>query len=170
VTFGYCADKNICSILAHTYQEGGITMVDEVDVTGLREKLAEAEAQVEALEAAAADAEARASTAQSQVGDLQTQVREAAVRYRAARLAAAPDVPPELVSEAGTIDAVEAEFEAAQRVIAKVRERLEEEAPEMRPARVPAGAPNRRPQDWSSLPASEKIRIGLQQLSEREGR
>ncbi len=146
-------------------------MVDETDVTGLEERLAEAQAQVESLQLAAADAEARAATAQSRVGELQTQVREAAARYRTARLASAPDVPPDLVPEVGTIDEVEQEFEAAQRVVAQLRERLQQEAlEERRSGRIPTGAPNRRPADLSGLPASEKIRLGLQQLSEREGR
>lgn len=62
-------------------------------------------------------------------------------------------------------------MEAAERVVGQLRERIQKEALEQRgAARIPAGSPGRRSPDLSSLPASEKIRVGLRQLSEREGR
>lgn len=154
-----------------------------------QEQLAEALAQIEALQSAAADAEARAETVRIQLaeavaaresaemeanqlrGELdgaQSQVREAAVRYREVRLSAHPDVPEDLVPEGGTLDDVDRALEAAVKVVGQVRERVEEEGKEeRRGARVPAGSPPRRAPDLSALPPSEKIRLGLQQLSER---
>jgi hypothetical protein len=169
------------------------------DTTELEERLADAQAQIEALQSAAADAEARAATARDgeaevraqlaeieaareesagaldglrgEVDGLRLELREAAAKYRAARLAAAPDVPGELVPELATIEGVDREFESAQQVIGRVREHIEQQAAEeRRSARVPAGSPGSRAPDLSTLSASEKIRAGLQQLSEREGR
>ena len=181
-------------------------MTKDPDLTELEDKLAEANAQIEALQSTAADAEARAATVRAellaaregeaalhaQISDaeaarelvagelaglrdetegLRGMLRDAAGKYRTARLAAAPDVPAELVPELQTIDEIDREFEAAQRVVGSLRERLQQEAlEERRSARVPAGSPGRRPQDLSSLSTTEKIRAGLQQLSEREGR
>ncbi len=159
-------------------------MEDLSEVTEFEERMAEAQAQIESLQATAADAEARAATAQAEAAALRqrttksesaleaahSQVRESAVLYRTARLAAAPEVPPELVSERDTVEEVEREFEAALRVVEAMRERLRAEGKTKRQIRVPPGAPVRREVDTSSLPASEKIRIGLQRLSEREGR
>lgn len=72
--------------------------------------------------------------------------------------------------EADSIEAVERDFESASQLVASLRERIREEAAREQGGRVPRGAPERREQDLSSLPASEKIKIGLRQLSEREGR
>jgi chromosome segregation ATPase len=175
-------------------------MKGDSDTNELEEQLTEAYAQIETLQASAADAEARATTARAELkaaaeaqaeviarlesaeaerdaaqgriaereaaGDgLRGQLREAAVKYRAARLAAAPDVPQDLVPELETIEEIDREFESAVRVVGQLREKLEREAAEQKPrGRVPVGAPARRQQDLSSLSPGEKIRIGLQRL------
>jgi septal ring factor EnvC (AmiA/AmiB activator) len=167
--------------------------------------LAEARAEIEALQAAAADAEARAATAcddlaearghaaeveeqlalaaaerETARGELaetrealtaaRTAVREAAARYRAAVLAAAPDIPQDLVPEAEDIAEIDRCVESARRVVGRVREKLEEATAEAaRTLRVPAGAPARRAPDVSSLSPEDKIRLGLQQAAQREG-
>lgn len=62
------------------------------------------------------------------------------------------------------------EFEAAQRVVGQLREKIEREAVEQaRAARVPAGAPARRGADVSSLSPGEKIKLGLQRLDRTGG-
>ena len=178
-------------------------MKGDSDTNELEEQLTEAYAQIETLQASAADAEARATTAsadlkaavdaqedlQSQLVEaeadrnaaqgrvaqleldgegLRGQLREAALKYREVRLAAAPDVPQDLVPELATIEEIDREFESAMRVVGQLREKLEKEAAEQkRTTRVPAGAPARRQVDVSSLSASEKIRLGLQRLEER---
>jgi seryl-tRNA synthetase len=161
--------------------------------------LAEAMAQIDALQASAADAEARAATAQSQLDELrqaqnasqaqveeatsaraateaelvQTQselsesrghLREAAARYRDARLASAPEIPQDLVPAAQSLDEIDQGFEAAQRVVQQLREKLDEET---RSARVPAGSPQRRAPDLSGLSPAEKIKAGLQEIDRR---
>ncbi len=168
----------------------------------LDDRLADAQAQIESLQAAAADAEARAATAReeltdakgarssveallaesaaareaaedelsgmrSEVEEARSRLVEAAVKYREAKLASAPEIPQDLVPAAETLAEIDAGFEAAQRVVGQLRERMREER---QPARVPVGSPARRAPDLSSLSPSEKIRLGLQQLTEREGR
>ena len=164
------------------------------------DRLAEAQARIEALEAAAADAEARSATAleelsgvkqgrldletqlaeavfaretaegelartRSEAGETRTHLAEAAVKYREAKLASAPEIPRELVPAVERLTEIDEAFEAARLVAAQLRERIEEER---QSARVPVGSPTRRaPADFSPLSASEKIRLGLQQLSER---
>lgn len=168
--------------------------------TELEEQLADARAQIEALQAAAADAEARAATARDEVtaakgehdalrtqlaeaegardqangtiAELEShadavrgQLRDAVAKYREARLGGAPDIPHDLVPEHETVDEIDREFEAAQRVVGQLREKIEREAVEQaRAARVPPGAPARRGQDVSSLSPGEKIKLGLQRL------
>jgi len=167
------------------------------------DRLAEAQARIEALEAAAVDAEARSATAleelsgvkqgrldletqlaeavfaretaegelartRSEAGETRTHLAEAAVKYREAKLASAPEIPRELVPAVERLTEIDEAFEAARLVAAQLRERIEEER---QSARVPVGSPTRRgPADLSALSASEKIRLGLQQLSEREAR
>ena len=163
------------------------------DVVELEEQLAEARAQIEALQASAADAEARATTARAErdglreqmteaeaardaalgrIGEIESEaeglrgeLRSAAVKYRAARLASDTDVPEELVPELGTIEEIDREFESAQRVVGQLREQLgRDAAAQARTVRVPAGSPARREADVSSLSSGEKIRLGLQRL------
>lgn len=150
-------------------------MTDTSDTTELEDQLAEAFARIDELQTSAADAEARAATAQVELiaatqahDDLRGQLREAALKYREARFAATPDVPQDLVPELETIEEIDREFESAVRVVDQLREKLEKEAAhQKRTGRVPAGSPERRQADLSSLPASEKIRLGLQRLDER---
>jgi chromosome segregation ATPase len=148
-------------------------MTDTFDTSELEEQLAEAFARIEELQTSAADAEARAATAQAELKaaahsqeELREMLREAASRYRAARLAATPEVPEDLVPELETIEEIDREFESAVRVVEQLREKLEKEA-KPRVARVPAGSPARREADVSSLSPGEKIRLGLQSLEER---
>jgi chromosome segregation ATPase len=170
------------------------------------EALIESQAQIEALQTAAADAEARATTARAELNETRntvariegelaqaasareaahgeldllrseltaakTVIRETAARYRVAKLASAPDVPAEMVPESEDLEEIDLGFEEAQRVVGQLREKLQEEAlAAARTFRVPAGSPPRRAADVSSLSPGEKIKLGLQQAAEREGR
>lgn len=150
------------------------------ETSALKEQLSEALAQVDSLQAAVADAEARAATHSDRVAALQgevdaaraenerlgTRVRESALKYREARLAASPHIPPELVSSA-ELDEIDEQFAAAEGVVSEMRERMEKERRQQSPP-VPAGSPVRRAPDYSQLPPGEKIKLGLQQLAERE--
>lgn len=153
----------------------------EPEMSALKEQLAEALAQVDSLQAAVADAEARAASHSERIASLQGDVdtaradserltarlRESALRYREARLAAAPHIPPELVPGEG-LEEIDEQLAAAERVVSDMRERVAKERRQESPP-VPAGSPVRRAPDYSQLPPGEKIKLGLQQLAEREG-
>ncbi len=153
----------------------------DLDEAQLKEQLVEAQAQIEALQSAAADATARASTAraelaeaatardsargeltqlQAELTEVRSQLREATVKYREMRLATVPEMPAELVPATESLEDIDRGFEAAQRVLSQVREKMQEE---QKPSRVPVGAPQRRAPDLSGLSAAEKIRLGLQE-------
>ena len=151
------------------------------ETSALKEELADALAQMDSLQAAVADAEARAATGRDRLaglqGELETvrgenerlgaRLRESAVKYRDARLAAAPEIPSDLVT-AEEMEEIEGQLAAAERVVSEMREKMERERRRETPA-VPAGAPVRRAPDFSGLPPAEKIRVGLQESSRREG-
>ena len=148
------------------------------ETAALKEQLADALSQIDALQSAAADAEARATSAAERLAALQgerdaaradaerlsSRLREAALRYRDARLAAAPDIPADLV-RGEEMEQIEEELAAAERVVTEMRERMEREKRQETPA-VPAGSPVRRAPDFSGLPAAEKIKLGLKQRSD----
>jgi len=150
------------------------------ETSAVKEQLAEALAQVDSLQAAVADAEARAATHSDRIAALQgeldaaradserldTRLRESALKYREARLAASPHIPPELVTGEEQ-EEIDEQFAAAEHVVSQMRERVEKERRQESPP-VPAGSPVRRAPDYSQLPPGEKIKLGLQQLAERE--
>jgi chromosome segregation ATPase len=149
------------------------TPAEDVDMD---ERLEEAQAQIESLQAGAADAEARAATAREEleaareartaaeaareetdgelarlrleVEDGRSRLAEAAVKYREAKLASAPEVPADLVPPAESLAEIDEGFESARRVVGHLRERMQEER---QAARVPVGSPVRRGPDLSSL-------------------
>ena len=150
------------------------------ETSALKEQLAEALAQVDSLQAAVADAEARAATHGDRITALQgeldtvradserlgTRLRESALKYREARLAASSHIPPELVT-GEELEEIDEQLAAAEQVVSQMRERVEKERRQESPP-VPAGSPVRRAPDYSQLPPGEKIKLGLQQLAERE--
>ncbi len=138
------------------------------DLTAARESHDAAQSHVAEIEAARDGAQGELATARAELGDARSQLREAAVRYREARLAAAPEVPHDLVAAVESLDEVDREFEAVQRVVNQLREKLAEESQAAgRAVRVPAGSPARRVQDLSGLSPAEKIKLGLQDRDRR---
>ena len=137
------------------------------EVTALKEEHGQTRTQLTEAVAAGESAATEAAQLRSDLEGAREQTREAAARYRDVRLAAHPDIPHDLVPASETVEDVDREFEAALKVVGQVRERVqEEEQSGKRGARVPAGSPARRQPDLSALPTSEKIKLGLQQLSE----
>jgi hypothetical protein len=152
----------------------------DAETSALDEQLSDALAHVECLQAAAADAEARATEYSDRVAALQgeldaaradserlgARLRESGLKYREARLAACPHIPPELVTGEEP-EEIDEQFAAAEKVVSQMRERVEKERRQESPP-VPAGSPVRRAPDYSQLPPGEKIKVGLQQLAEGE--
>ena len=150
------------------------------EATALKEQLSEALAQVDSLQAAVADAEARAATHNDRIATLQDELdaaradserldarlKESALKYRTARLAASPKIPPELVT-GEELEEIDEQITAAEQVVSQMRERVEKERRQESPP-VPAGSPVCRAPDYSQLPSGEKIKLGLQQLAEQE--
>ena len=89
----------------------------------------------------------------SEISGLKQQVELAVGRYRGALIAGAPELPEELV-QGSTIEELDRSVESARKIVEKVASRIEARAPE---ARVPSGAPARRPADVSGLSPREKI-------------
>ena len=136
------------------------------EVEALKEEHDQTRTQLTEAVAARESAETEVARSRSDLEGAREQTREAAARYRDVRLAAHPDIPHDLVPQSDTVEDVDREFEVALKVVGQVRERVEEEQSGKRGARVPAGSPARRQPDLSALPTSEKIKLGLQQLSE----
>jgi len=159
------------------------------EVVELEEQLAAAQAEIERLQATAADREARATHVESQLAglrqelsqardesqgreqelagltdrasSLEAQVRGAAERYRELALERSPELPQELVA-GETVEEIDQAIERARETVAKVRGHLESQA---QAGRVPVGAPVRSGPDLSGLSAEAKIRAGLERRS-----
>ena len=159
------------------------------EVVELEEQLAAAQAEIDRLQATAADREARAAHVESQLAglrqelsqardesqgreqelagltdrasSLEAQVRSAAQRYRELALERSPELPQELVA-GETVEEIDQAIERARETVAKVRGHLESQA---QAGRVPVGAPVRSGPDLSGLSAEEKIRAGLERRS-----
>lgn len=101
--------------------------------------------------------------AREQLAESRAQLREAALKYREARLASVPQIPPDLVP-GETVEEIDQQLEAAQQVVAQLRDKLRQET---QGSRVPMGAPPRRSLDLSALSPTEKIKLGLERLAER---
>lgn len=139
----------------------------------LREELVGARAEAERLTEELADREARALEMTESMATLRhdveaarqeaARVRETAAaearrlaeRYRAALLAAAPEVPAELVQGASVED-LDRSIATAREMVTRVREQVQAQAA----ARVPAGSPVRGTEIGALSPA-EKIRLGV---------
>ncbi len=136
------------------------------EMAALKEEQEQARTRLTEAVAARESSETETARLRSDLEGAREQAHEAAARYRDVRLAAHPDIPQDLVPASETVEDVDREFEAALKVVGQVRERVEEQQGGKRGARVPAGSPARRQPDLSALPTSEKIKLGLQQLSE----
>ena len=158
-----------------TTQDDTTVVQEHTDITAeivaLREAVATLEADLVTARAAQQSATSEALDLRASLEAAHAQSRDAVMKYREARLAAAPEVPPELVPDSGDISSIDRGMEAALRLVSHIRERAQQDALESSAtARVPAGAPPRRAPDLSSLSASEKIRMGLERLSDHNGR
>jgi hypothetical protein len=97
------------------------------------------------------------SSRDSDLAAIKESLSGAVVKYRAAVLASAPEIPGELV-KGESIAEIDASLEQARGIVSKVRQQLESEA---EANKVPAGAPERTQQDLSALSPAEKIAYAL---------
>ena len=111
------------------------------------------------LEAALAEVRTTLEERETELQTLRHQPTSATARYREALLAAAPEVPEELVSGA-TPEEVEASLAQARQMVERIRSHIEAQLAEQR---VPTGAPIRSAPDLSNLSPQEKIAYALTQ-------
>jgi len=93
----------------------------------------------------------------AEAGKVKEQLAKAVSKYRLAVLAAAPDVPEEMV-KGETVEEIDESLAVARGLVARVRQQLESE---VAGRKVPAGAPPRTPPDLSALSPEEKIAYAL---------
>ena len=124
-----------------------------------QQRRSEMETALESANAELAAREERVSSLQEELEGASASLHEAALKYREARLAAAPHIPADLVP-GDTLSEVDEQFEAAERVVSQLRDKLQEES---QASRVPVGSPLRRAPDLSALSPQEKIKLGLQE-------
>jgi len=107
----------------------------------------------DSLQARIAQLEQGVSSRDSELAAIKDSLSGAVAKYRAAVLAAAPEIPVELV-KGESIAEIDASLEQARGIVSRVRQQLESEA---EANKVPAGAPERTQQDLSALsPAGRK--------------
>ena len=80
-----------------------------------------AEAQLAEVASGREAAEVELSRLRSDVEEVRTQLSEAAVKYREAKLSAAPEVPADLVPASESMAEIDQGFEAAQRIVGQLR-------------------------------------------------
>ncbi|OGN99614.1 MAG: hypothetical protein A2Y59_05790 [Chloroflexi bacterium RBG_13_52_14] len=115
------------------------------------------EATTDLLQAKIVQLEQTIASRDNELSTLKDSLSGAVVKYRAALLDGMPDVPGDLV-KGTTIEEIDSSLEQARGIVAKVKQQLESEA---EAKRVPAGAPQRTPQDLSALTPAEKIAYAL---------
>ena len=93
---------------------------------------------------------------------LMSRLASATARYREALLAAAPEIPEELVVGESP-EEVETSLAGARQMVEKVRGQIESQ---IAGERVPSGAPVRGGQDFSDMSSREKIAHALNQRSQ----
>jgi DNA repair exonuclease SbcCD ATPase subunit len=131
----------------------------EETLAQLREEQSQVSASLHETQSQLAARDEEMTALRQEVKALQASLKAAASKYRDALLASQPEVPPDLVT-GETVEEVDQQMEAAQRMVAQLRNHLESEAQALR---VPTGAPARRAPDLSSLSPGEKIIHGLSQ-------
>ncbi|MBI4311973.1 MAG: hypothetical protein HY681_09340 [Chloroflexi bacterium] len=95
----------------------------------------------------------------AELAGLRADIAAAAARYREALLAAAPEVPPDLVAGA-SIEDLDASLAKARQVVERIRSQGQAQQPA---PRIPGGSPVRSAPDLSSLSPREKIAYALGQ-------
>ena len=137
------------------------------ELAALKETVAVLETELETARSAEQSAISEALELRSRLDVAQAQGRDAAMKYREARLASLPEVPSVLVPESNDLAEIDRGMDTAVRLVSQVREQARQEAQtSVLVGRVPAGAPSRGAPDLSSVSAAEKIRIGLERLSD----
>lgn len=131
-------------------EQGGEPAVADARIAELEQAVSEKDSEITALKQSVAELDEQVATASSSLA-------EAVLSYKGMIIASNPDVMGELIS-GDTTESIDDSLEKAKSLIGKVRQGLEAE---ISLARVPAGAPERRPPDLSALSPREKIQSAI---------
>jgi hypothetical protein len=131
----------------------------EREAETLRQQTVAASAALAERESVLSARDVEIESLRSDVASAEGRATEAAQRFRAAVLAAEPDLPADLIS-GDSVEAIDASVAQARATVEQVRQHLEQQA---RDLRISPGSPARGSPDLSALSAAEKIRLGLQQ-------
>ena len=104
-----------------------------------------------------AQTSARIAELEKTIAGLQERLVQAVSSYRVLVIRSNPEICEELVS-GDSIQEIDTSLEKARQIIGKLRKGLESE---ITAARIPAGAPQRRPVELSFLTPREKIKYGI---------
>ena len=128
------------------------------------EELVRANAQIAELEGAVSDRDVDIATLGQSINEMEERLAstsdslvEAVASYRNMIIQASPDIVEELIT-GDTVESLNESLEKARGLIGRVRQGLETE---IALARVPVGAPERRPPDLSALSPREKIKYAI---------
>jgi hypothetical protein len=113
--------------------------------------------EIEAGKAVIAEMKNNLVQKESEIAALNKSLTAAVGAYRGVVVQGNPGVLAELIN-GDSVETINTSLQSARAVMARARQEVEAEAARVR---VPAGAPQRAPQDFSSLTAREKIRIGI---------
>ena len=129
-------------------EAGGVEL--ESLVAEKDEELSRANARIAELEQAISEADDKA-------GRLHESLNQAVASYKAVVIQSNPDVLEELIT-GDSIETINDSLASTRELIGKIRGEIEAE---IRTARIPAGAPQRMPQDLSALSPREKIQYAI---------
>ncbi len=143
--------------------EAGVAELESL-VALQNEELAKAKAHLIEVEQAIADKDSEIATLKQTEDELEEKLAttgnsltEAVASYKAAVVQINPEVIEELIS-GDTVEAISESLKKAKTLVSKVRQGVEAE---ISLARVPAGAPERTPPDFSGLSPREKIQYAI---------
>ncbi len=132
------------------------------------EELAKANARLEELEEAIAGKDGEIAglkqdrnELEDRLASLNSSFNEAVASYKMMMVRANPEVIEDLIS-GDTIESVNESLDRAKALVSRVRQGVEAE---ISLAKVPAGAPERKPPDLSALSPREKIQYAIGNLS-----
>ena len=133
-----------------------------VEPTEQEDEAAEAAATPDETQAELAELRSALEQRDLEIQSLQDRIASATARYREALLAAAPDIPEELVVGESP-EEVDASLAGARQMVERVRGRIESQ---IAGERVPSGAPVRGAQEFSDMSSREKIAYALNQRAQ----
>ena len=135
-----------------------IIEAQQAEIEGLRQQLQQRDTELAQAQRASATAQQAAAKAVDDAAAIRRSLEAASGSVRRLLLAAAPEVPEELV-QGSTPEDVERSYGRALAMVERIKAKLEAQN---QAGRLPAGAPLRRAPDLSALSPQEKIALALQ--------